>query len=272
MKYILVLAFFMTIGNLAIAKRMNPLIEWQGVWQIKSMANIKGKLELSKSKEREVIIESSQSNMNINFGCNSMNAKINGVGRDNVTFGFVMSTKMGCPTAIAALENRIGKILPLIDKYKIVNSQKGIELIFYQGLKKLIVLKKTNKDFKSSASTFGDKEESPIGKYRIIQQLENNEMTERNLIATSFILGSDGDKQYSANVGCNSINGSLIWNKDNTITFEPGITTQMGCMGDVDKCEKNFLKNLFTITKWKKEANHLFLYQRENLVMMLEHN
>jgi heat shock protein HslJ len=265
MKALLLSAILIIICGTTFAKRANPLIEWGGMWQIKSLANASDKLITFKSKVNTVEINATENNMRIHIGCNQLNTKINGVGRDNVSFGSVMMTRMGCPPALAKQEQQIARIIGKIDKYTI--GAKGKEIIFWNQNKKLMVIKSATANKKISVSS-PTKVKSAT--YRIIQQLENGEMVERNLMKTSFAIGVNGAKNYSANVGCNTMNGEVEYKGENGIVFKSGIMTQMACMGDVNVCESNFIKNIARVNKISVEANHTMLFEDGELIMMLE--
>lgn len=251
---------------ISFGKRANPLIAMQGIWEIKSI-NTKGNaFSKLKSKTNQIEILPSQNSWRINIGCNQINAAVNSIGKDNIEFGKVISTKIACIGTAGMQENRIAEILHKANKYV----AKANTITLLEGKKKLMVIckvgpiKKTEILLQQKAAT----KEDILGTYRIIHQLENGVITEHNLNTTTFKIGVEKGR-YQANVGCNTISGAFEFTADNKIIFKDGMETKMSC-GEKEKTETFFKQNLNKANRFVLAANHLLLFQDEMLLMMLE--
>jgi heat shock protein HslJ len=263
-KSILLLTIFSIISITAFSKRMNPIVSLEGKWKIKSLAIKNGKLKPFVAKKNEVDINAADSRISIYIGCNRINSQMSIFTNNKIKFNGAIMTRMGCPDPINKQETAIADALNNADSYVV----KGKELKLMQGTKVLAVLTSTNTSKKISLKPSAAKAEL-AGSYRIIHQMENGVDVERNTKETTFTIDPK-TKTYSANVGTNQINGTYIVKGDG-ITFKPGIMTMMGSLDeDLNNLEKYFVDNLKKIKKFKIEANHVYFYENDQLLMMLE--
>ncbi|MFM2385947.1 MAG: hypothetical protein RL660_704 [Bacteroidota bacterium] len=104
-------------------------------------------------------------------------------------------------------------------------------------------------------------------KYRIIMQMENGTMVERNMIETSLELNGDN---FTAYTGCNRMGGSLVRSRS-TIKFDQLLSTKMACDGPSSDAENGLVENLRLARKMRIEGNKAYLEDEAgNLLVMLE--
>jgi heat shock protein HslJ len=142
----------------------------------------------------------------------------------------------------------------------------GNEVRFFSGKKRLFTMRKKVILGKSDQAAKGNKLN---GDFRIISHKESGEDVERNMQKTSINF-SESEGQISANVGCNSMSGRLTI-KGNTMEISQMISTKMGCPEDLAGLESSVIDNLDNAKSFKREANHLYIYNAAGrLIMFLE--
>jgi heat shock protein HslJ len=159
---------------------------------------------------------------------------------------------------------QINKIMAQLQKVnRIIGDYQKIKLL--QGEKVLFEL--SNKTGESSINQSLDM--GINGSYRIINQIEVGNLIDRTN-NNSVVKFDYGAKSFSIKCGCNLISGSY---ESTQTTFKASniMSTEMACRPE-DKMtfEQSAAKNIEFTNRFAKVNNHLYLYQDEMLLMMLE--
>jgi heat shock protein HslJ len=254
-KKIALLSLSLLLTQTIIAKRMNPNILYNSQLIVESMV-ISGKTKAI-TTNNTFNINTNDSTVNINLGCNKINTKT--VFYNNkVSYINSISTRMGCKADVAKYEKAIVSNLKLANRYEKVSGK----VFIYKNAKLLITLKENQVKEKKTISILN-------GSYRILQHLEKGEMQER-LNETTTLTFDATNGTYTANMGCNTINGTYKLGTDQKITFTKGMMTLMGCSGVAGDIENAFLENLNNINIFNLESNKLMLLKNNDLIIMLE--
>lgn len=140
------------------------------------------------------------------------------------------------------------------------------EVYFFSGKKRLFTMRKKVNQGKSEN---GAKANPLNADFRIISHKESGVDVERNMQKTSIIF-SEKDGRVSANVGCNSISGTLSI-RGNRMEISQMISTKMGCQEELAGMEASVIDNLSNAKSFNREANHLYIYNEAGrLIMFLE--
>jgi heat shock protein HslJ len=106
----------------------------------------------------------------------------------------------------------------------------------------------------------------PLSSQWILESFSSEEAN-KSISKSSYINIEENLKRFTGNGGCNNIGGEIITSTDK-IKFDRVMSTKMFCENMAQ--ENLFLENLSRTNKYKIVGGELFLFEGENLLMILE--
>lgn len=105
-----------------------------------------------------------------------------------------------------------------------------------------------------------------LGKQWKLTEVENQVVPESS--KAGFMLTNDG--KVAGSTGCNQINGTIEFMKNQAIKFSQVATTRMSCPDDINQVETKFLAAINSANAWSMENNVLTLLKGNTVVAKLK--
>lgn len=108
---------------------------------------------------------------------------------------------------------------------------------------------------------------SLYGTYELVQQYTDSSIVSIRFKPTEITFDKK-DNRMSANVGCNSIGGSMNVNGNN-VQFSQLLQTKMFCEGEPNEIESHFTQNLQAVNMYKFQKNGQLALYRHNILLIV---